>query len=41
MDKSLMFNLLVSQFDYEYNFEYKNLSEEEKNFKDKMKSKTL
>ena len=31
MDKSLMFNLLVSQFDCEYNFEYKKLSEEEKN----------
>ena len=30
MNKPLMFNLLVSQFDCEYNSEYKKLSEEEK-----------
>ena len=34
MDKLLMLNILLSQFNYEYNLEYKNLSDEEKVYMD-------
>lgn len=34
MDKLLMLNILLSQFNYEYNSEYKNLSDEEKKYID-------
>jgi len=34
MDKLLMLNVLLSQFNYEYNSEYKNLSDEEKKYID-------
>ena len=34
MDKFLMLNILLSQFNYEYNSEYKNLSDEEKKYID-------
>ena len=34
MDKLLMLNILLSQFNYEYNSEYKNLRDEEKKYID-------
>ena len=34
MDKLLMLNILLSQFNYEYNSEYENLSDEEKVYMD-------
>ena len=34
MDKLLMLNILLSQFNYKYNSEYKNLSDEEKKYID-------
>ena len=34
MDKLLMLNILLSQFNYGYNSEYKNLSDEEKKYID-------
>ena len=30
MNKSLMFNMLLSQYNYDFNSEYNNLREEEK-----------
>ncbi len=34
MNKLLLFNILLNQFNYEYNSEYNNLSEEEKKYVD-------